>query len=77
MHYIRTQRLGFGDIVEKITKTTGIKAVVDVVSEAMDVDCGCEKRKEKLNNPDLLINKILNNGNSKVTTNESTTGNSI
>ena len=59
MHYIRTQRLGFGDVVEKITKVTGIKTVVDVVSDAIGVDCGCSKRKEKLNNPDLLINKIL------------------
>ncbi len=73
MHYIRTQRLGFGDIVEKFTKTTGIKAVVDAVSDATGVDCGCPERKEKLNNPDLLINKILNNGNSKITTNESVT----
>jgi hypothetical protein len=77
MHYIRTQRLGFGDIVEKFTKTTGIKSVVDAVSDVTGVDCGCPKRKENLNNPDLLINKILNNGNSKITTNESTTSNSI
>jgi hypothetical protein len=63
MHSIRTKRLGFGDIIEKVTKTTGIKAVVDAASEAIGIPCGCPERKEKLNNPDLLINKILNNVN--------------
>lgn len=59
MHYIRTKRLGFGDVVEKFTKTTGIKTIVDKVSKATGVPCGCEERKKKLNNPNLLINKIL------------------
>jgi|TARA_B100001094_G_scaffold74985_1_gene71375 hypothetical protein len=40
---------GFGDTVEKITKATGIKKVVDTVAEALDADCGCDKRKKKLN----------------------------
>tara|TARA_B100000575_G_scaffold290787_1_gene295174 strand:+ start:335 stop:487 length:153 start_codon:yes stop_codon:yes gene_type:complete len=44
-----------GDDIEKITKATGIKKVVDKIPG----DCGCNKRKEKLNNPNLLINKIL------------------
>lgn len=60
MHYIRTKRLGFGDVVEKITTVTGIKKVVDVISETTGVPCRCKERKEKLNNPELLINKILN-----------------
>lgn len=59
MHYIRTKRLGLGDVIEKVTKATGIKTVVEKVSEVTGVPCGCEQRKEKLNNPDLLINKIL------------------
>ena len=37
---------GLGDTIEKITKATGIKRVVNAVSK----DCGCDKRKEKLNN---------------------------
>jgi len=41
---------GLGDVVEKITKATGIKKVVDAVAEAADVDCGCSKRKAALNN---------------------------
>lgn len=36
---------GLGDTVEKITKFTGIKKVVDRITD----DCGCSKRKEKLN----------------------------
>lgn len=40
---------GLGDDIEKITKATGIKTVVDKVSEALGVDCGCESRKQWLN----------------------------
>ena len=40
---------GFGDSVEKFTKATGIKKVVDVVSKATKKNCGCNKRKTKLN----------------------------
>jgi len=36
---------GLGDTVEKITKFTGIKKVV----ERMTDDCGCNERKDKLN----------------------------
>lgn len=36
---------GLGDTIEKITKATGIKKVVD----ALPGDCGCNKRKEALN----------------------------
>ena len=40
---------GLGDSIEKITKATGIKKVVDKVSEATGKDCGCGKRKDTLN----------------------------
>tara|TARA_R100001443_G_scaffold21207_2_gene33481 strand:- start:1686 stop:1844 length:159 start_codon:yes stop_codon:yes gene_type:complete len=40
---------GLGDTIEKITKVTGIKKVVDKVSEATGKDCGCNKRKKALN----------------------------
>jgi len=46
---IRTQNnrsKGFGDTVEKFTKATGIKRVVDTISKG---DCGCDKRKDSLN----------------------------
>jgi hypothetical protein len=36
---------GLGDTIEKITKATGIKKVVDLLID----DCGCDERKEKLN----------------------------
>jgi len=48
-----------GDSIEKITKKTGIKKAVGVLSKATGHDCGCSARKEKLNNPNLKINKIL------------------
>ena len=40
---------GLGDSIEKITKATGIKKVVDTVSKATGKDCGCGKRKDTLN----------------------------
>lgn len=40
---------GLGDSIEKITKATGIKAATDFIFDKMGLDCGCEKRKEKLN----------------------------
>ena len=40
---------GLGDTVAKITKATGIKKVVDKVSETTGKDCGCKKRKKALN----------------------------
>ena len=45
---------GLGDTVEKITKATGIeKAVKKVFGE----DCGCQERKEFLNNLFPYVNK--------------------
>jgi len=44
-----TKSIGLGDDIEKITKATGIKAVVDKVAELTNTDCGCDKRKAWLN----------------------------
>lgn len=40
---------GLGDTVEKITKATGIKAVVDKVEKITGKPCGCGQRKDSLN----------------------------
>ena len=40
---------GLGDTVERLTKITGIKNIVDKVSEFTGKDCGCAKRKKLLN----------------------------
>ena len=40
---------GLGDTVEKITKATGIKKATDWIFDKLGKDCGCDKRKEKLN----------------------------
>lgn len=42
----RTKSKGLGDTVEKITKATGIDKVVKFIAGE---DCGCDKRKEFLN----------------------------
>ena len=52
---------GLGDTIGIITKYTGIKKIVDTVAEVLEVGCGCEKRQEKLNDPNLLVNKIFYN----------------
>ena len=44
-----TESVGLGDVVEKITKVTGVKKVVEAISKKLDKDCGCDKRKETLN----------------------------
>jgi hypothetical protein len=36
---------GLGDTIEKITKATGIKKLVDLLVD----DCGCDDKKEMLN----------------------------
>jgi hypothetical protein len=40
---------GLGDTIEKVTQATGIKRVVEAVSEATGKDCGCAKRRDTLN----------------------------
>ena len=40
---------GLGDSIEKFTTKTGIKTIVDKVSEGLNIPCGCQQRKEALN----------------------------
>ena len=48
---------GLGDTIEKFTRATGIKKVVDKVTGKKD--CGCKKRKEALNKAFPYKNKKL------------------
>ncbi len=41
--------IGLGDDIEKFTKATGIKNVVEKVSEGLKIPCGCSARKEWFN----------------------------
>lgn len=59
---------GLGDVVESITKATGIKKVVEVVSEALDIDCGCSERKKEWNK--ITLDSIRNIFRSKNVVNE-------
>jgi len=45
----KTPSQGLGDTIEKVTEATGIKKAVELFTELTGIDCGCEKRKEKLN----------------------------
>lgn len=40
-------KVGLGDVIEKVTESTGIKSVVKTV---FGEDCGCDERKERFNN---------------------------
>jgi len=40
---------GLGDVVEAVTKATGIKAATEAVAKATGKDCGCKRRRDKLN----------------------------
>jgi|TARA_R110000764_G_scaffold28398_3_gene66783 hypothetical protein len=40
---------GLGDTIEKITKATGVKAVVEKVAEVTGKPCGCAARRDSLN----------------------------
>lgn len=43
------ETVGLGDIVEGITKVTGVKKVVEAIAKKLDKDCGCGERKTFLN----------------------------
>ena len=44
------QSKGLGDSIEKVTKATGIKSLMDIASQRIGIkDCGCGKRKAWLN----------------------------
>ena len=45
----KQQPKGLGDVVENITKATGIKAAVEKFSEVTGIDCGCDERRKKWN----------------------------
>tara|TARA_R100000935_G_scaffold24462_1_gene44003 strand:+ start:405 stop:557 length:153 start_codon:yes stop_codon:yes gene_type:complete len=40
---------GLGDKIESFTKATGIKTIVDTVSQGLNIPCGCSQRKDYLN----------------------------
>lgn len=64
---LRKKSRGLGDTIEKFTQATGIKKAVEKIAEAVGVDdCGCAARKEKLNNPNILVNKIFYNTTKKI-----------
>jgi len=44
--WLEQQPKGLGDVVEKITKATGVKKLIETLFD----DCGCAERQELLNN---------------------------
>ena len=57
---IENRSTGFGDDIERIAKKLGLDKVANNVAKAAGKeDCGCSKRKETLNDPNLLINKVF------------------
>ena len=51
---------GLGTAIEKVTTVTGIKRIVKAGAKALGKeDCGCGKRRDFLDNPNLAVNKIF------------------
>ena len=51
---------GFGDEIARVTKKLGLDRVAEEVAKAAGKkDCGCKNRQQKLNDPDLLVNKVF------------------
>lgn len=51
---------GLGTTIEKVTTATGIKRVVKAGAKILGKkDCGCGKRRDFLDNPNLVVNKIF------------------
>ena len=46
---IRRPTRGMGDVVEAVTTATGIKAGVQALAKATGRECGCARRRDKLN----------------------------
>ncbi len=40
---------GLGDSIANFTQKTGIKHVVDIVSDGLNIPCGCNNRQEWFN----------------------------
>ena len=40
---------GLGDSIEKFTKASGIKSIIDNVSQGLNIPCGCQSRRDALN----------------------------
>ena len=49
LNYMEKKSKGLGDSIEKFTKATGIKKVVDTVSKITKKPCNCGKRQDTLN----------------------------
>jgi 5'(3')-deoxyribonucleotidase len=43
------QSRGLGDSIAKFTEKTGIKTVVEKVSDGLNIPCGCNNRQEWFN----------------------------
>ena len=46
---MKSKSKGLGDSIEKFTTKTGIKKATNYIFDKLGMDCGCEKRKERLN----------------------------
>ena len=49
LYYMERKSKGLGDSIEKFTKATGIKKVVDTVNKVTKKPCNCGKRQDTLN----------------------------
>jgi hypothetical protein len=46
---VKMKSRGLGDSIEKFTRKTGIKGLVNKVSNGLNIPCGCEGRQKAMN----------------------------
>ena len=57
---------GLGDTVEKFTKATGIKSLMDISMGAIGKkDCGCKKRAQQIDNVQERITELFQGNKNK------------
>jgi hypothetical protein len=57
---IEKRSQGFGDSIANISKLIKADIAAKKIAKELGLeDCGCSKRQERLNNPDLLINRVF------------------
>lgn len=51
---------GLGDTIASVAKAVYADKIAEAIAKGAGAeDCGCAKRQESLNDPELLINKLL------------------
>lgn len=66
-----TNEYGLGSDIAKVARALKLDELAQGIAKAVGAkDCGCKAREKKLNDPDLLINKIFYKNSDEKTNND-------